>query len=174
MYKLTWSYSHRLLSHPQSASGMPPPTWRITASSCYLSHSYKLTPETNYCSNFIHLNYMQGLSWEGRKLVDLFLYHPQNKFKKRERGLPTWFLYPSLMTRVWFPESIWCKERSNKFTFFFFFFRHTRRGSQILLGMVVSHHVVAGIWTLDLQKSSRVLLPTEPSHQPPSLYFLQV
>lgn len=117
MYKLTWSYSHRLLSHPQSASGMPPPTWRITASSCYLSHSYKLTPETNYCSNFIHLNYMQGLSWEGRKLVDLFLYHPQNKFKKRERGLPTWFLYPSLMTRVWFPESIWCKERSNKFTF---------------------------------------------------------
>jgi hypothetical protein len=32
--------------------------------------------------------------------------------------------------------------------------------------MVVSHHVVAGIWTLDLRKSSRVLLPTEPSHQP--------
>jgi hypothetical protein len=31
--------------------------------------------------------------------------------------------------------------------------------------MVVSHHVVAGIWTLDLWKSSRVLLPTEPSHQ---------
>jgi hypothetical protein len=28
--------------------------------------------------------------------------------------------------------------------------------------MVVSHHAVAGIWTLDLQKSSRVLLPTEP------------
>jgi hypothetical protein len=46
-------------------------------------------------------------------------------------------------------------------------FRHTRRGSQILLRMVVSHHVVAGIWTLDLRKSSRVLLPTEPSHQPP-------
>jgi hypothetical protein len=45
-------------------------------------------------------------------------------------------------------------------------FRHTRRGSQILLRMVVSHHVVAGIWTLDLRKSSRVLLPTEPSHQP--------
>jgi hypothetical protein len=32
--------------------------------------------------------------------------------------------------------------------------------------MVVSHHVVAGIWTPDLWKSSRVLLPTEPSHQP--------
>jgi hypothetical protein len=45
-------------------------------------------------------------------------------------------------------------------------FRHTRRGSQILLWMVVSHHVVAGIWTLDLWKSSQVLLPTEPSHQP--------
>ena len=37
---------------------------------------------------------------------------------------------------------------------------------QISLQMVVSHHVVAGIWTLDLRKSSRVLLPTEPSHQP--------
>jgi hypothetical protein len=49
-------------------------------------------------------------------------------------------------------------------------FRHTRRGSQILLQMVVSHHVVAGIWTLDLRKSSRVLLPTEPSHQP--LFYL--
>jgi hypothetical protein len=45
-------------------------------------------------------------------------------------------------------------------------FRHSRRGSQILLRMVVSHHVVAGIWTPDLRKSSRVLLPTEPSHQP--------
>jgi hypothetical protein len=32
--------------------------------------------------------------------------------------------------------------------------------------MVVSHHVVAGIWTSYLWKSSRVLLPTEPSHQP--------
>jgi hypothetical protein len=45
-------------------------------------------------------------------------------------------------------------------------FRHSRRGSQILLRMVVSHHVVAGIWTPDLRKSSRVLLPAEPSHQP--------
>jgi hypothetical protein len=46
-------------------------------------------------------------------------------------------------------------------------FRHSRRGRQIsLLQMAVSHHVVAGIWTLDLRKNSRVLLPTEPSHQP--------
>ena len=44
-------------------------------------------------------------------------------------------------------------------------FRHSRR-SQISLQMVVSHHVVAGIWTQDLLKSSRVLLPTEPSLQP--------
>ena len=63
-------------------------------------------------------------------------------------------------------------------------FRHSRRGSQISLWMVVSHHVVAGIWTLDLWKSSPVLLPTEPSHQPfcynfmiepeynPEFYFL--
>jgi hypothetical protein len=45
-------------------------------------------------------------------------------------------------------------------------FRPSRRESQISLRMVVSHHVVAGIWTPDLRKSSRVLLPTEPSHQP--------
>jgi hypothetical protein len=34
-------------------------------------------------------------------------------------------------------------------------FRHTRRGHQVSLRMVVSHHVVAGIWTQDLQKSNR-------------------
>ena len=45
--------------------------------------------------------------------------------------------------------------------------RHTRRGHQISLRMVVSHHVVAGIWTQDLWKSNQwVLLPTEPSLQP--------
>jgi hypothetical protein len=40
--------------------------------------------------------------------------------------------------------------------------------------MVASHHVVAGIWTLDLRKSSRVLLPTEPSHQPPRSLNLRI
>jgi hypothetical protein len=50
-------------------------------------------------------------------------------------------------------------------------FRHSRRGSQISLQMVVSHHVVTGIWTQDLWKSSRVLLPTEPFHQPDTLIF---
>jgi hypothetical protein len=33
--------------------------------------------------------------------------------------------------------------------------RHSRGGHQILLLMVVSHHVLAGIWTQDLQKSSQ-------------------
>jgi hypothetical protein len=51
-------------------------------------------------------------------------------------------------------------------------FRCTRRGHQISLRVVVSHHVVAGIWTSDLRKSSRVLLPTEPSHQPRWALFL--
>ena len=50
-------------------------------------------------------------------------------------------------------------------------FRHSRRGSQISLRMVVSHHVVSGIWTLDLQKSSRVLLTTKPSRQPDSYFW---
>jgi hypothetical protein len=36
-------------------------------------------------------------------------------------------------------------------------FRHTRRGHQIPLQMVVSHHVVAGNWTQDLWKSSSAL-----------------
>jgi hypothetical protein len=75
----------------------------------------------------------------------------------------------------------WAKREVKAFFFLIFFlkiylfiickytvavFRHSRRGCQILLQMVVSHHVVAGIWTSDLRKSSRVLLPTEPSHQP--------
>ena len=45
-------------------------------------------------------------------------------------------------------------------------FRHSGRGSQISFRMVMSHHVVAGIWTPDLRESSRVLLPTEPCLQP--------
>jgi hypothetical protein len=53
-------------------------------------------------------------------------------------------------------------------------FRHSRWGRQILLQMVVNHHVVAGIWTPDLRKSSRVLLPTEPSHQPPKRVLLSL
>ena len=38
-------------------------------------------------------------------------------------------------------------------------FRHTRRGCQISLRVVVSHHVVAGIWTQDLRKSSQCSYP---------------
>ena len=34
-------------------------------------------------------------------------------------------------------------------------FRHTRRGHQISLRVVVSHHVVAGIWTQDFWKNSQ-------------------
>ena len=38
-------------------------------------------------------------------------------------------------------------------------FRRTRRGRQISLWVVVSHHVVAGIWTQDLWKSSQCSYP---------------
>jgi hypothetical protein len=34
-------------------------------------------------------------------------------------------------------------------------FRRTRRGHHITLRVVVSHHVVSGIWTQDLQKSNQ-------------------
>jgi hypothetical protein len=41
------------------------------------------------------------------------------------------------------------------------------REHQILLQMVVSHYVVAGIWTQDLQKNKQwVLLTHEPSLHP--------
>ena len=36
-------------------------------------------------------------------------------------------------------------------------FRHTRRGHQIPLQMVVSHHVVAGNWTQDLWRAVSAL-----------------
>ena len=38
-------------------------------------------------------------------------------------------------------------------------FRHPRRGRQISLRIVVSHYVIAGIWTQDLQKSSQYSYP---------------
>jgi hypothetical protein len=44
--------------------------------------------------------------------------------------------------------------------------RHPRGGHQITLQMVVSHHVVAGIWIQDLQKNSQWLLPAEQCLQP--------
>ena len=44
-------------------------------------------------------------------------------------------------------------------------------GNRSPLQMVVSHHVVAGIWTPDLQKSSQVFLPAEPSLKPQKLFF---
>ena len=86
-------------------------------------------------------------------------------------------LLPGSVTESWGPmESLMGLFQTLMPQLFFFLFiickytvavlRHSRRGSQISLRMVVSHHVVAGIWTPALRKSSRVLLPTEPSHQP--------
>jgi hypothetical protein len=47
--------------------------------------------------------------------------------------------------------------------------RHTRRGHQIPLQMVVSHHVIPGNWTQDLWKYLRT---TEPSLQPHTFKFV--
>ena len=51
-------------------------------------------------------------------------------------------------------------------------FRHSRKGHQTSLRMVVSHHVVAGIWTEDLGKSSQC--SQLPSHliSPPNAPFI--
>jgi hypothetical protein len=53
-------------------------------------------------------------------------------------------------------------------------FRHTRRGHQIPLQLVVSHHVVAGTWTQDFWKSKQpVLLTIQPSLQLSFFWFLR-
>jgi hypothetical protein len=66
-----------------------------------------------------------------------------------------------------------CEETPQPKQLFFFFkdlfiiihkftvavFRHPRRGHQISLWVVVSHHMVAGIWTQDLWKSSQCPYP---------------
>jgi hypothetical protein len=49
-------------------------------------------------------------------------------------------------------------------------FRHTRRGHQISSWMVVSHHVVAGIWTQDLWKSSQCSYPLSHLSSPMCLF----
>jgi hypothetical protein len=50
-------------------------------------------------------------------------------------------------------------------------FRHSRRGHQISLWMVVSHHLVAGIWTQDLQKRSQCSYPLSHLSSPLSYRF---
>ena len=52
-------------------------------------------------------------------------------------------------------------------------FRHTKREHQISLGMVVSHHVVSGIWTQDFWKSNQCSYywAISPAH---SFLFLQL
>jgi hypothetical protein len=50
--------------------------------------------------------------------------------------------------------------------------RCTRRGRQISLQMVVSHRVVAGIWTQDLRKSSQCSQPLSHLSSPTSCFLL--
>jgi hypothetical protein len=52
-------------------------------------------------------------------------------------------------------------------------FKHTRRGHQISLRVVVSHHVVTGIWTQDLQKNSQCSYPLSHLASPEHLLLLQ-
>jgi hypothetical protein len=93
--------------------------------------------------------------------------------------LCTWNMYGQMSTQSCLPLSSISFHLNFFFKIYLFIickytvvvFRYTRRGHQISLRVVVSHHVVAGIWTSDLRKSSRVPLPTEPSHQPLHLHF---
>jgi len=50
-------------------------------------------------------------------------------------------------------------------------FMHTRRGHQIPLQMVVSHHVVAGNWTQDLWKSSQCSQPLSHLSSPLNIFL---
>jgi hypothetical protein len=53
-------------------------------------------------------------------------------------------------------------------------FRHPRRGHQISLQRVVNHHVVAGIWTQDLWKSSRCSYSLSHLISPSKDFFLSI
>jgi hypothetical protein len=58
------------------------------------------------------------------------------------------------------PCSLWTKDLFiiiHKYTVAVF--RHTRRGRQISLWVVVTHLVISGIWTQDLRKSSQCSYP---------------
>jgi hypothetical protein len=48
-------------------------------------------------------------------------------------------------------------------------FRHPRKGHQVSLQVVVSHHVVTGDLNSGPSEGQSVLLTAEPSHQPPGL-----
>jgi hypothetical protein len=50
-------------------------------------------------------------------------------------------------------------------------FKCTRRGRQISLQVVVSHHVVAGILNSEPSEKQSLLLPAEPSRQPCKGHF---
>jgi hypothetical protein len=94
----------------------------------------------------------------------------------------------SLSHKTWFFISFLSPSLNSIFLSFFSFFllflkiylllyisvavlRCTRRGRQILLWVVVSHHVVAGIWTQDLGKSSQCSYPLSHLSSPPPFFF---
>ena len=69
---------------------------------------------------------------------------------------------PSSQPRLLSPCSLQPKDlfiTINKYTI------HTRRGRQISLWVFLSHHMVAGIWTQDLRKSSQCSYLLSPSYQ---------
>jgi hypothetical protein len=71
------------------------------------------------------------------------------------------------------PCSLWPKDLFiiiNKYTVAVF--RHTKRGHQISLQVVVSHHMVAGIWTQDHQKSSQCSYPLSHLVSPINYIFM--
>jgi hypothetical protein len=84
------------------------------------------------------------------------------RLRKRPMGNAAYRLFPTVCS-AW----LFFSERDlfviHKYTVAVF--RCTRRGSQIALWVVVSHHMVVGIWTQDLQKSSQCFT-ISPAPQP--------
>jgi hypothetical protein len=64
------------------------------------------------------------------------------------------------------PVYVFLKELFYAYKYTVAVFRHTRRGHQIPLQMIVNHHVVAGTWNSGPLKEQSVFLTTEPSLQP--------
>ena len=95
----------------------------------------------------------------------------------------TWLLGLELRTSArlcsLLPRSLWFRSLWPKILFFITckytvdVFRYTRE-SQISLRMVVSHHVVAGIWTQDLQKSSQCSSPMSHLSSPWGFFSIVV
>lgn len=108
------------ISHQQLSSQhqeWPPGELKLPAAT--FSLSYKLTPDTNVVLILYTLIICKVWAEKGENWWTYFCTIPKTS---KKRGLPKWLYRQRVLdlsprTWVWFPESMWCKERTSKFTF---------------------------------------------------------